>query len=268
MGILNVTPDSYFDGGKFLTEKAILERAQEILSQGGDIIDIGGESTGPGSPDVATEEERNRVLPAVRIIHEHFPQTLISVDTYKADVAEQAVLAGAQMINDVTAGRGDTAMFSVIAKYRIPYVMMFSKDSTARTTKQDVQYDDVLATVLSFLQERMRMAESAGIEKTQIILDPGLGHFISADPQYSWHILHHLETFTAVAPVLVSPSRKSFLAGPKNLPPSERLPATLEATILALQHGARIIRTHDVGETKRVLGSTKTPSTRIAQAQG
>lgn len=268
MGILNVTPDSYFDGGKFLTEKAILERAQEILSQGGDIIDIGGESTGPGSPDVATEEERNRVLPAVRIIHEHFPQAVISVDTYKADVAEQAVLAGAQMINDVTAGRGDTAMFSVIAKYRIPYVMMFSKDSTPRTTKQDVQYDDVLATVLSFLQERMRMAESAGIEKTKIILDPGLGHFISADPQYSWHILHHLETFTAVAPVLVSPSRKSFLAGPKNLPPSERLPATLEATILALQHGARIIRTHDVGETKRVLGSTKTPSTRIAQAQG
>lgn len=253
MGILNVTPDSYYDGGLYASNETMLARARAIVEEGGDIIDIGGESTGPGSRDVSEEEEIQRVVPVIELIKKNLPDAFISVDTYKAEVARRAIDAGASMINDVTAGRGDEEMFSVIAQTGVPYCIMFSKDHTARTTKKETQYKNVVKTIVSFLKDRIKAATKVGIDPKHIILDPGLGHFVSSDPSYSWQVLKHLESFAALAPVLVSPSRKSFLAGPQNLPPSERLEGTLIATAIALEHDARIIRTHDVGETKKVI---------------
>ena len=253
VGILNVTPDSYNDGGQYVVEEKALKRAKECYEEGALIVEVGGESTGPNSQDVSEEEEIQRVLPVVRSIRQAFPDRWISVDTWKASIAEAALESGADMINDITAGRGDPRMFEVIAKNGCPYVLMYSKDSSARTTKQDQVYTDVILTIHTFLKERIALAKSAGIASSQIIVDPGLGHFISSIPSYSFQILEYLEYFRDLAPVFISPSRKSFLAGTENLPVSKRLPATLAATKIALEHGASFLRTHDVLATRQVI---------------
>lgn len=252
IGILNVTPDSYFDGGKFNTIDAAVTRANEMIAQGADVIEIGGESTGPGSKDVTVDDETQRVMPTLDAIRASLPDAKLAIDTYKADIADEALKRGAMMINDVTAGRGDEKMFSVIAKHECQYVMMFSKD-IARTKVEAVQYDDVIRTIRDFLSKRMDAANTAGIAQEKIVIDPGLGHFVSSDPKYSWEILRKLERFADMAPVYVSPSRKSFTAGPNNLPTTERLAGTLAATAIAIEHGARFIRTHDVAETRKVI---------------
>ena len=154
------------------------------------------------------------------------------------------------MINDVTAGRGDPKMFSVVAESNVDYVLMYSKDPTARTTIEEREYDDVIETINIFLSERINEAKAAGIHQSHIIIDPGMGHFVSAKPEYSFEIIDRLSELTPIAPVFISPSRKSFLAGPENLPPSERLPATIKASADAVSNGARYIRTHDVAEIR------------------
>lgn len=253
VAILNVTPDSYYDGGKNLDLSVLLQSARQALDGGADILEIGGESTGPDSKEVPVSIELDRVLPALRAVRAAFPDAWISVDTTKAEIARQALESGADMINDVSAGRADSDMFSVIARAGCPYVMMYSKDSTPRTTRKDTQYDDVIATIRAFLLARIAAAKSFGIDSTQLILDPGLGHFVSSDPKYSFEILERLSELSDLGPILVSPSRKSFLAGLGNLPASERLPATLKATQIAVQNGASFIRTHDPRETKQQL---------------
>lgn len=253
VGILNVTPDSYVDGGQYGTLEQALKRARECYEEGASIVEVGGESTGPNSQDVSEEEELRRVLPVVRSLRQAFPNRWISVDTWKASIAEAALKTGADMINDITAGRGDPRMFELIAKSGCPYVLMYSKDASARTTKQEKEYADVLTTIHTFLEERIALAKRAGISTSQIIIDPGLGHFVSSIPSYSFQILEHLEHFKDLAPIFISPSRKSFLAGPENLPVSKRLSATLAATKTATQHGASFIRTHDVLATKQVI---------------
>ncbi len=253
IGILNITPDSFVDGGKWMNEEQAVRRAKEMITQGVDIIDIGGESTGPGSADVSADEELSRVLPIISALRKEFPAAWLSLDTWKAQVAEYALESGIDMINDISAGRFDPQMFSVIAKHQCPYVLMYSKDTTARTTRNDQQYDDVIETIHAFLSDRINIALKQGIDRSRIIVDPGLGWFVSGTPSYSFEILYHLEAFADLAPVFVSPSRKSFLAGPDNLPASKRLPATLDATKIALQHGATFIRTHDVAETREVI---------------
>ena len=249
VAILNITPDSYVAESRVSSEEQLISVAKKCVQDGAHILEVGGESTGPGSVDVSLEEELRRVLPAVKAIRQALPDTLIAVDTWKAEVARQALAAGAMMINDITAGRGDPDMYGVIANSGCRYVMMYAKDATPRTIKQDVRYDDVVATVSAFLADRIAKAGQAGVQRERIIIDPGLGHFISADPTYSFEILKRLTEFTSLGPVLVSPSRKSFLAGPENLPVSGRLPATLAATTVAVVHGARFIRTHDVRAT-------------------
>jgi len=288
MGILNVTPDSFYDGGQFEGVERAGARAREMIAEGADIIDIGGESTGPEAPPVSLEEELRRVIPVIteirkskhearnksenrstkqqdstfRILDFEFVSDfdfrasdfLLSVDTYKAEVARQALKAGASMVNDIMAGRGDPEMFSVIAEAGCAYVMMRTKDPSPRTTKQETQYDDVMKTIHAFFEERIALAEKAGVKRANIIIDPGLGHFVSSDPQYSWEVLERLEELSDFGcRILVSPSRKSFTAGPEHLPPEKRLENTLAATKLAAQHGASIIRTHDVVETKQAL---------------
>lgn len=259
VGILNTTPDSYVDGGHFVDIDAAILRAGQMLQEGADIVEIGGESTGPNSKDVSLEEERKRTIPFIEAIHGHYPNAFLSVDTTKSAVAKEAIEAGVQMVNDVSAGRNDPEMFAVIASAKVPYVLMYSKDATPRTTVQTTQYDDVVATIKTFFEERIAAAKAAGIQDSQIILDPGLGHFVSSDPQYSFEILARLEEFSSFGyPIFLSPSRKSFLAGKEELPVVDRLPGTIAASALALLNGAAFIRTHDVLQLKRACDIAET----------
>lgn len=250
-GVINATPDSYHAPSRAASLEAVLELARRYVAEGADIIELGGESTGPGSSNVSMDDEIARVLPAVELLRKSLPDVWIAVDTCKAEVAKRALAAGADLINDITAGRADPAMLKVIAAAGCPCVLMFSKDQGPRTTVADVRYDDVAAHVRAFFLERIAAAKEAGV--TSIIVDPGLGHFVSSDPEYSFELLRRLGEFTDLGPVMVSPSRKSFLAGPGNLPASERLPATLAATVLAVKSSARLIRTHDVKATREAL---------------
>lgn len=253
VGILNVTPDSFMDGGKYADVAAVVAQAVQYANEGADIVELGGESTGPGSSDVDELQELRRVIPALEAVHAALPQMAIAVDTWKSGVAQAALRAGASMINDITAGRGDPGMFGAVAASGCRYVMMHAKDAGPRTSVSKREYDDVIQTVSSFLQGRMDAAIAAGVRRDAIIVDPGLGHFVSADPRYSFEILQRLGELAPLGPVLVSPSRKSFLAGPENLPPSQRLPATLRASVTAMNNGASYIRTHDVGATLQAL---------------
>lgn len=253
VAILNVTPDSYVDGGRHMDTASVVAAAKRFAAEGASVIEIGGESTGPGSADVALTEELGRVIPAVQAVHAALPDMPICVDTWKSAVAFAALKAGAGMINDITAGRADPAMFGVLAQAGCPCVLMYSKDAGPRTTKADVRYGDVIGDIAAFLKERVSAAVQAGILRRNIVVDPGLGHFVSALPEYSFAILDGLAVFGDIAPVLVSPSRKSFLAGPENLPVSKRLPATLAASVTAMKNGASYIRTHDVAATKAAL---------------
>lgn len=251
VGILNATPDSYYDGGTLRDLDAAMRRVEQMIAEGADVVEIGGESTGPHSKDVSVEEEMSRVLPIVERAHREFPNALLSVDTYKASVATAALDAGARMINDVTAGRADPRIFTSVADAGASLVLMYAKDATPRTTVADRQYDDVVRHIADFLRERKAAAVSAGVAATRIILDPGLGHFVSSDARYSFEILARLGEFAVLqSPLLVSPSRKSFLAGPKQLPPADRLPATIAASAIAVLHGAAYIRTHDVADMR------------------
>ncbi len=252
VGVLNVTPDSYFDGGKWNEVAQAVKRAGEMIEEGADIIEVGGESSGPGSKDVSLEEEINRTIDIIKSIKQEYPDALISIDTYKSEVAARAIESGVVMINDVTAGRGDPKMFEVLSESDVKLVLMFSKDDSARTTIDEIQYDDVIADIISFLQERIEEAKASGIDQSRIIIDPGMGHFVSSDSQYSFQIIRELERFKEIGlPIFISPSRKSFLAGPENLPPSERLPGTIVSSAIAAKNGATYIRTHDVAPVRR-----------------
>ncbi|MEK7591570.1 MAG: dihydropteroate synthase [Patescibacteria group bacterium] len=253
VGAVNVTVDSFHDGGQFSSTEAAVKRAGEMLREGADIIEIGGESTGPGSKDVSLEEERSKVIPVIRAIRKQFPKTKLSVDTWKTEVVLEAVKEDVVMINDVTAGRGsDGAMFEVLKDTDVSLVLMYSKDATPRTTIADVRYDDVIDTISAFLRQRKGAAIAAGIAPDRIILDPGLGHFVSSDAKYSFEIIARLGEFlTLGSPVFVSPSRKSFLAGWENLKTEDRLPGTIAASARAVQSGATYIRTHDVASVRR-----------------
>jgi len=248
VGVLNTTPDSYFDGGQYDQIQTAVDRAGEMIQEGADIIEIGGESTGPGSKDVSSEEEITRTIEIIKAIKVAFPNQKLSIDTYKAAVALQAIRAGVMMVNDITAGRGDPEMFATIAASNIDYVLMYAKDVTARTTIKPQEYEDVVMTISTFIEGRIAEAIAAGVDPSRIIIDPGLGHFVSAIPQYSFTIIDHLNDFAKIAPVFISPSRKSFLAGPENLPPADRLLATIKASVDCAKNGASYIRTHDIAE--------------------
>jgi len=254
VGVLNVTPDSYVEKGKYVGVEAALKRAEEMRADGADWIEVGGESTGPGSKDVTGEEEIHRTIPVIKEIKRAMPKINISIDTYKAPVAAAALREGAAMVNDVTAGRADPELFGVVAASQASIVLMYAKDPTPRTTIEPRMYDDVIVTIREFLLRRKQAAIDAGIPASRIILDPGLGHFVSSLSEYSFEILRRLpELVDLGCPLFVSPSRKSFLAGEGNLPVAARLPATIAASVLAAEHGASFIRTHDVREVKRAL---------------
>ncbi len=252
IGILNVTPDSYYDGGRFTNVPAAIARAKELLVEGADWIEVGGESTGPNSHDIPVEEELRRVLPVIKALHAELPQARLAVDTHTAEIAKAALAEGVGMVNDVTAGRADPALFTTVSASDALLVLMFSKDPTPRTTVAMTPYNDVLASVSAFLADRRDAAVSAGVRADRIVLDPGMGHFVSSDPRWSLELLARLSELTVLGcPLYVSPSRKSFLAGSENLKTADRLPGTVAASAVAVLHGATYVRTHDVLEVRR-----------------
>jgi len=245
MGVLNLTPDSFSDGGEFNELEAAKQRIQQMIDEGADIIDIGGESTGPGSADVSEEEELNRIKPIIDSISESglLNKALFSIDTYKSAIAEYALSHGFQMVNDVTALRGDGEMIDVLTRYEPYIVLMYSKDSTPRTTKESVEYDDVMASIKTFLLERVAGLVEAGFPEDKIIIDPGMGMFVSANPDYSFEIIDRLAELKQLTyPILVGVSRKSFLGGQL----SDRDSKSIEYSKKAIENGASIVRIHNV----------------------
>lgn len=243
MGILNLTPDSFSDGGQHNSLQKALRRVKQIEKEGANIIDIGGESTGPRSKKISLKQELSRVLPILKKIRKH-TKLPISIDTYKAEVARQALEEGANIINDVTALREDPKMTKVISKYKCPVILMYSKDNTPRTTIKKKKYPDVIKTINNFFTKRITFAKNHGIKNSQIILDPGMGQFISAIPRYSFEIIARLPELKKLGhPILIGASRKSFL-GKGTL--KERDARSKIVETIAYLNGASIIRTHDV----------------------
>lgn len=255
MGILNMTPDSFYDGGKFIDIRLALARAQELIEKGVDILDIGGESTGPGSRFIEAHEELLRVIHVIKALRSFREKKIrniwISIDTYKAVVAEKALEAGADMVNDVTALRGDPEMARVLVKSRAPIILMYAKDATPRTTRKKVRYHDVIAAVKFFLKKRVAYALQHGVQKSQIIIDPGMGAFVSGLPKYSFEILRRLSELKKLGyPICVGPSMKSFLGGKtwKTGKTAEiiedRKISSIFSAWLARQNGASVLRVH------------------------
>ncbi|MGI9876218.1 dihydropteroate synthase [Vibrio chagasii] len=245
MGILNVTPDSFSDGGKFNSLDNALQQAERMIKAGVSIIDIGGESTRPGAPDVSLEEELARVIPAIKAIRAKF-DVWISIDTSKAEVMRQAVEAGADLINDVRALQEPGAL-QVAADANVPICLMHMKGQP-RTMQANPSYDDVLQDVEAFLQERVEACEAVGISKEQLILDPGFG--FGKTIEHNYHLLAHLEKFHSLGlPVLAGMSRKSMIFKLLDKVPADCMVASVTCATIAAMKGAQIIRVHDVEET-------------------
>ncbi len=249
MGIVNVTPDSFSDGGLHATEDAAVAHGLALLAEGADVLDVGGESTRPGAEPVSAEEEMRRVAPVVRRLAE--AGAVVSVDTMKARVAEAALAAGARIVNDVTAGR-DPAMLPLVAREGAGVVLMHMQGEP-RTMQQDPRYHDVVKEVAAFLHDRARAALAAGVARDAIVLDPGLG--FGKTQAHNLALLRGLPEIAALGhPVLVGASRKGFLgalAGAKD--PADRVEASIAAHALAVARGASIVRVHDVKAHKRAL---------------
>ena len=259
MGILNLTPDSFSDGGEFNVPNLAIQRIEKMIAEGADIIDIGGESTGPGSGDVSAEEELARIKPVIEVIAEKkwTGRVRFSIDTYKAQVAEYALEHGFQMVNDVTALRGNPKMIDVLLKYKPYIVLMYSKDPTPRTTNEAVEYDDVMASIKTFMVERISELVSAGFPREKIIIDPGMGAFISSIPDYSFEVINRLRELKKLAyPILIGISRKSCLGAclpDRQGKMEERDQPSVEWSLTALKNGASIIRIHNVELIKKAL---------------
>ncbi|MGF1823128.1 dihydropteroate synthase [Vibrio splendidus] len=245
MGILNVTPDSFSDGGKFNSLDNALLQAERMIQAGVSIIDIGGESTRPGAPDVSLEEEIARVIPAIKAIRAQF-DVWISIDTSKAEVMRQAVEAGADLINDVRALQEPGAL-QTAAEANVPVCLMHMKGQP-RTMQASPVYDDVLTDVEAFLQERVEACEAVGMSKEQLILDPGFG--FGKTIEHNYHLLAHLEKFhTLGLPVLAGMSRKSMIFKLLDKAPADCMVASVTCATIAAMKGAQIIRVHDVEDT-------------------
>ncbi|HEX6694610.1 MAG TPA: dihydropteroate synthase [Longimicrobiales bacterium] len=254
VGILNVTPDSFSDGGRHDRVEAAVTHAERLLSEGAAIIDIGGESTRPGAHEVAAGDEAERVIPVIRAVVKNSPDAVISVDTTKADVARRALDAGAAIINDVSAFRLDPALADVVAEHGAGVILMHSRGTVSTMASYThAQYDSVMREVCEELGAAAGKANAAGIRNDAIVLDPGLG--FSKRTEDSFEVLAHLEALVALGfPVLVGPSRKRFTGDAAGgLPVEDRLEGTVAACCAALERGARLFRVHDVAAVKRGL---------------
>ena len=242
MGILNTTPDSFYDGGQFQNEKSILDQAEKMILEGVDIIDIGGMSSRPGAEIIGTEKELQRVIPAIQSIIKAFPESIISIDTINSKVAKEAVSAGASIINDISAGILDEQMFDTVAALKVPYVLMHMKGKPNNMQKAPV-YDDVLTEVLDFLIERVGKLRLLGVK--DIVIDPGFG--FGKEIEHNFRLIRHLHVFRMMElPILAGISRKSFIYKTLNSSAEGALTGTIALHMVALDEGAKILRVHDV----------------------
>jgi dihydropteroate synthase len=251
LGIVNVTPDSFSDGGQFLDTDAAVAQAMQLVEQGADLLDIGGESTRPGSQPVGLEEELSRVVPVVRRLAA-LTATPLSVDTNKAEVARQALEAGAQIINDITALTGDPAMPEVVRSYGAGVILMHMQGTPA-TMQVEPRYDDVVAEVVDFLEARLQACRNLGIAASQVVLDPGIG--FGKTTEHNLRLLARLEELQRLGrPVCLGVSRKGFLGTVLGRPLEQRLAGSLAAACYALVRStAQIVRVHDVAQTRDVV---------------
>lgn len=245
MGILNITPDSFYDGGKYYKNlDALIKQAEKLLKEGATILDIGGYSSRPGAEPVRVEEETERVIGAVGAVIREFPEAFISVDTFRASVAEEAVRAGASMINDISGGSLDEHMFEVVAKLQVPYVLMHMKGDP-QTMTSVAQYDDLILDILDYFQNRL--ARLRALKVADVIIDPGFG--FAKTIKQNFKLLQHLEAFHVLnAPMLVGVSRKSMTYKSLQISPEEALNGTTVLNTVSLLKGASILRVHDVKE--------------------
>ncbi len=249
MGILNLTPDSFYDGGRYNALDRAVGRAEEMVSQGADLIDLGGESSRPGAKPVSVKEEIARVIPVLRRLRKKIKKP-ISVDTYKSEIAKACLEEGASLVNDITAFRGDRKMSRLLAKKGVPVVLMHMQ-GRPRTMQKKPFYKSVIGEIISFLQERIDKACQAGIDFEKIIIDPGIG--FGKTVENNLEIFRRLKEFKVLGrPILVGPSRKSLIGKILNLPLEERLEGTAALVACSILNGAQIIRVHDVKEMIRV----------------
>jgi dihydropteroate synthase len=253
MGIVNVTPDSFSDGGQFYDPEVAISHARKLVSEGADIIDIGGESTRPGSEAVSEEEELNRVIPVIKGIADDI-EVPISIDTCKSKVAKSALDAGASIINDISALSFDPKVAVVAAEYEVPLILMHMQ-GTPKNMQKNPKYSDVIGEISSFLDERVDFAESKGVSKEMIIIDPGIG--FGKKLEHNYEIIRNLKELKKLnLPILIGTSRKSFIGTTLNLDATDRLEGSLATVTMSIMNGADIVRVHDVKETMRVAKMT------------
>jgi dihydropteroate synthase len=245
MGILNITPDSFYKGSRYSTDKEILKAAAGMLEDGADILDIGGYSSRPGAKDISPEEESNRVLKAIKLIAGEFPEAIISIDTFRADIAREAVVeCGAHMINDISGGDADGNMFLTVEKLKVPYILMHMRGDP-RTMVNNTAYEDIVTDILKWFGERIFKLKSAGLK--DIIIDPGFGFGKTIDQNFE--LLSRLGDFSITGlPLLAGISRKSMIWKTLNIDAGEALNGTTALNAIALFNGADILRVHDVKE--------------------
>ena len=249
MGIVNITPDSFYGGSRFNTEKEILTQVEKMLSAGADMLDLGAYSTRPGAEDVSAIEEANRLLPALKIIKSNFPEAIISIDTFRANLARMAVEEGAHIINDISGGEMDSEMFAAIAHLQVPYILMHSR-GTPKTMYALNVYDDLMGEILLYFSQKIHQLRALGVK--DIVIDPGFGFAKNREQNFS--LLNHLSDFKLLGlPLLAGLSRKSMVWKTLDISPEQALNGTSILNTIALQKGAKILRVHDVAEAKQCI---------------
>jgi len=250
MGILNVTPDSFYDGGKYhQSEQRLLSQAEQMLQEGATILDVGGYSSRPGATDITLEEEKLRVVTAIELIAKQLPEANISVDTFRSEVAEEALLAGACMVNDISGGERDSKMFDIVARYQVPYVLMHMR-GTPQTMKQLTDYENIIVELLDYFQRKVTQLRKRNV--ADIIIDLGFGFAKTIDQNY--FLLKNLRAFQELGlPVLAGLSRKSMIYKRLRCSPDEALNGTTVLNTVALMNEASILRVHDVKEAKEAI---------------
>jgi dihydropteroate synthase len=249
MGILNVTPDSFYDGGRYNDENTILLQAEKLIVEGADFIDVGGYSTRPGATDISEKEELDRVIPVVKVLLKEFPSAIISVDTFRSAVAKAAIESGASLINDISAGELDAAMIDIVAELQVPYVAMHMR-GTPQTMTQFTTYENLLKEMIEYFHRKMHQFKMAGIK--DVIIDPGFGFAKTVDQNFE--LLNNLERLHVLEkPILVGLSRKSMIWRTLKTTPEAALNGTTALNTLALIKGASILRVHDVREATEVI---------------
>jgi dihydropteroate synthase len=266
MGILNVTPDSFSGDGLLEKEDAVqfaIRQAKDFIANGADILDVGGESTRPGSAPVNVNEEMERVLPVIHALHKNFPDVLISIDTYKSQVAEEAIKAGAHIVNDVWGLRADDQLAGVVAKYKTPVILMHNRSNPANLDVREKlgnayigsEYQNLIEDVKRELLESVALAKQAGVAESHILLDPGIG--FGKTREHNLELINRLDEIRTLGyPTLLGTSRKSFIGFTLDLPPEQRIEGTAATVAVGIVRGADMIRVHDVKEMTRVAKMT------------